>query len=149
MGPLGYARFLFLKHRNDTADGTFAWDKEGHFLNVNPKPTPGPGIKNHLQQFVYLYGTNLGDFRWVSQLIWVIGLLLIAFAWNDQRRFIQVLRVAIIGSFLYLLMFEGGRSRYLIQSLPPILLLITFTAETSVARWRRLFAWGAVATDDE
>lgn len=142
MGAWGYAKFLLMKHRNNTADGSFAWDKEGSFINENPKPTPGPGLKNHLQQFVYLYGTNLGDFRWLSQLVWVIGLLLIAFAWEDQRRMTQILRVTIVGAFLYLLIFEGGRSRYIIQYLPAFIMLITLVADRSIKRWRRLFSWG-------
>ncbi len=149
MGPFGYIAFLFKKHRNNTADGSFAWDKEGSFIDENPKPTPGPGIKNHLQQFVYLYGTNLGDFRWVTQVIWVFGLLLILFAWDDQRGLIQVLRVSVIGAFLYLLIFEGGRSRYLIQYLPAFLLLITLVAERSLKRWRQLFTWSEYPETDE
>ncbi|WP_155286350.1 TIGR03766 family XrtG-associated glycosyltransferase [Lacticaseibacillus zhaodongensis] len=142
MGPLGYAKFLVQKHANNTADGTFAWDKEGHFINDNPKPKPGPGVANHIKQFVYLYGTNLGDFRWFAQLLWCLCLLLIAFAWGKRSLFIVALRVGIIGSFLYLLAFEGGRSRYLIQTLPNFLLLASLLAPTTINELQRLTKWG-------
>lgn len=35
----------------------------------------------------------------------------------------MILKLSIIGSLMYLLLFEGGRSRYLIQFLPQIILL--------------------------
>ncbi|WP_461215071.1 TIGR03766 family XrtG-associated glycosyltransferase [Lacticaseibacillus sp. GG6-2] len=149
MGVLGYLQFLVHKHYNNTADGSFAWDKEGSFINSNPKPKPGPGLKNHLQQYVYLYGTNLGDFRWWSQALWVIALGLIFLAYSDQHRVMQLLRVTIIGAFLYLLAFEGGRSRYLIQYLPAFLIMATLAAPTSLRRLQRLFAWGRKPIADE
>ncbi len=138
MGPLGYAKFLFNKHRNDTADGTFAWVKEGHFINENPRPK-GTGFAGYLRQFVYLYGTHLGDFRFISQLWWIIWLFMIAFGWHNHQKFVQLLRLAIIGGFLYLLLFEGGRSRYLIQFLPAFLLLATLVADDSWRFFKNLY----------
>lgn len=147
MGVGGYLVFLVHKQYNNTADGSFAWDKEGSFINENPKPKPGPGLKNHLQQFVYLYGTNLGDYRWWTQAMWVVALVLILVSSGERRRDLQVLRVTIIGAFIYMLLFEGGRSRYVIQYLPAFLILLSQLAKDSVLRIRRLFAWGDYALD--
>lgn len=130
LGPVGYAKFLILKHRNNTADGTFAWVKEGHFINENPTPQE-TGFSGFLRQFVYLYGTHLGDFRYISQVWWVFLLGLVAFGWHNKQKMTQLFRLAILGGFAYLLLFEGGRSRYLIQYLPVIILLATMVANDS------------------
>ncbi|RRK11677.1 hypothetical protein D1831_00970 [Lactiplantibacillus garii] len=139
-GAWGYARFLVAKHRNNTADGTFAWVKEGHFINENPIPKRG-GFSGWLRSFVYLYGTRLGDLRFMSQVWWVVWLALIAFAWRDQRTFVQALRLTIIGGFSYLLIFEGGRSRYLIQFLPAFLMLATLVYQESFNWFYRAHRW--------
>ncbi|WP_082620366.1 TIGR03766 family XrtG-associated glycosyltransferase [Secundilactobacillus collinoides] len=128
MGALGYAKFLIAKQRNDTADGTFAWVKEGHFIRANPVPNE-KGFAGTLRSFVYLYGTRLGDFRFFAQVTWVLLLIMVAFGWRDKRKLSQIFRLSIIGGMMYLLLFEGGRSRYLIQFLPAILDLGTLTGQ--------------------
>lgn len=139
-GFWGYLTFLVKKQRNDSADGSFAWIKEGHFIQQGTKPT-GTGFARGLREFVYLYGTRLGDFRYLAQAWWIVWLIMIFFGWRDQRKFTQVLRLTIIGAFLFLLLFEGGRSRYLIQYLPAFLILGTLSFQYSLTRLRRLFQW--------
>lgn len=140
MGMWGYIQFLFKKQRNNTADGTFAWVKEGHFINENPIPNTS-GFAGTLRSFVYLYGKNLGDFRFLAQLWWIILLILIAFGWRDQRKISQVMRLTILGGFLYLLIFEGGRSRYLIQFLPAFLILATLVYDQTFDYFKRIYRW--------
>lgn len=132
MGLLGYAKFLVEKQRNNTADGTFAWVKEGHFINENPVPNE-KGFAGSLRSFVYLYGTRLGDFRFFAQVTWVFLLFMVAFGWRDKRKISQICRLSIVGGMLYLLIFEGGRSRYLIQFLPAFLILGTLTGQQAFA----------------
>lgn len=139
-GVVGYTKFLVKKHRNNTADGTFAWVKEGHFINENPIPK-GKGWAGQLRQFVYLYGKRLGDFRFWAQAWWVIWLILIAFGWRNQRRTNQVMRLTILGGFLYLLIFEGGRSRYLIQFLPAYLILASLVYDQSILFFKHVYYW--------
>lgn len=139
-GAWGYLTFLFTKHRNNTADGTFAWVKEGHFINEDPRPQGG-GFAGTLRQFVYLYGTHLGDFRFIAQLWWIIWLFLIAFGWRNKAKIVQVLRLMIIGGFMYLLLFEGGRSRYLIQFLPAFILLAALVYDQTDAFFKRVYHW--------
>lgn len=140
MGPIGYLKFLFKKQSNNTADRTFAWIKEGHFIKGNLNPS-SKGFNGKLRNFVYLYGKNLGDFRYVTQVWWVALLAIIFFNWHDNRRIVQLLRLTIIGGFLFLLIFEGGRSRYLIQYLPAFLLLATVSWSNSWRQVRKLFSW--------
>lgn len=141
-GAVGYAKFLVKKHQNNTSDGTFAWVKEGHFINENPIPK-GKGWAGQLRQFVYLYGKRLGDFRFWAQAWWVIWLVLIAFGWRDQRKITQVMRLTILGGFMYLLIFEGGRSRYLIQFLPAYLILAPLVYDQTFEFFKRVYRWGS------
>lgn len=140
MGFFDYINFLIKKQSNNTADGTFAWIKEGHFINENPKPS-SRGFSGKIRNFVYLYGTNLGDFRYVAQIWWVFLLATIMFNWKDNREIIQMLRLTIIGGFMFLLIFEGGRSRYLIQFLPAFLILATLSWSNSWRWIKNIFSW--------
>lgn len=139
-GVLGYLIFLVEKQRNNTSDGSFAWVKEGHFINENPKPN-GTGFAGELREFVYLYGTRLGDLRFLSQLWWIVWLVLIAFGWRHKSKMAQVLRVMILGGFAYLLLFEGGRSRYLIQFLPAFLILAALVYQETFTWFGQVYRW--------
>jgi len=140
MGITGYLVFLWHKQSNNTADGSFAWVKEGDFIHGSPSPS-ATGLRGKIQNFIYLYGNNLGDFRFWAQTWWCIWLGLIFFAWHDDRKVIQILRLAIIGGFIFLLIFEGGRSRYLIQFLPAFLLLATLGIDATHQKLKWLFSW--------
>lgn len=139
-GFFGYLSFLVRKQSNNTSDGTFSWLKEGHFIIDSQAPS-GKGITLRLEQFYYLYGNNIADFRFLAQLWWMIWLAILAFGWRSKDKINQILRLAIIGGFLFLLIFEGGRSRYLIQFLPFFLLLASNSFESSVNTFKRLFTW--------
>lgn len=65
-----------------------------------------------------------------------------SFGSRSRKKIIQVLRLATIGGFLFLLLFEGGRSRYLIQFLPLFLISASLLAKSSMVRFRQLFSWG-------
>lgn len=136
----GYLWFLVQKQQSNTADGTFAWVKEGNFIAGETKPL-SDGVARQLEQFIYLYGTRLGDFRFIAQIWWCCLLLLIAWGWQERSRFVQMLRLAIIGSFVYLLIFEGGRSRYLIQFLPYFLTLAAMVGSTTWKNWKLTYQW--------
>jgi len=140
LGPLGYAKFLVMKQRNNTADGTFGWLKEGHFFLDNQKPKQN-GITNQLKNYIYLYGEHIADFRFAAQFWWITLLVIIALGFGPRQNLIQVLRLSMVGGFMFLLLFEGGRSRYLIQYLPCLLLLSIFSFERVVANMKRLFGW--------
>lgn len=119
-GFWGYVKFLFDKQSNNTADGTFGWLNEGYFLN---KDTPSTKLGQFMSTYIYPDGKRLFDFKFLAQLFWVILVGIVLFGFRDNKSFTQVLRLAIIGLMVFLLMFEGGRTRYLIQFLPCFIIL--------------------------
>lgn len=135
---VGYLKFLIEKQGRNTADATFSWLLEGHFFR---NKVDNQRVKSGLASFVYPNGDNLDDFRLIAQCAWIIMLTLIAFGWQNQRLVLQALRLGIIGGCLFLLIFEGGRSRYLIQFLPVFLLLATMTSQSAGKKIRALFSW--------
>lgn len=125
-GVLGYLYFLGIKQRNNSADGTFAWLKEGTFFKED---TPNrPGISGFLEDSFYLYGERIADYRYLAQIMWLVVLTPIVLAFYDRKPYINMLRLSILGAFLFLLLFEGGRSRYMIQFLPVFLIFSSIEA---------------------
>lgn len=135
---LGYLSFLVAKHGRNTADATFSWGLEGHFFK---NKADNQRVKNGIASFVYPQGDNLDNFRFIAQIAWIILLTLIAFGWREQRLVVQALRLGMIGGFLFLLIFEGGRSRYLIQFLPVLFIIAAQCSQSAVQRLRSLFSW--------
>lgn len=90
----------------------------------------------------------------MAQLWWITLLVIIALGFGPRRQLLQLLRLAMIGGFIFLLLFEGGRSRYLIQYLPCLLLLGVFSFERAVVNIRRVVDWyqrklqAAIAADE-
>lgn len=125
-GVLGYASFLVRKQRNNTADGTFAWLKEGTFFKED-KPS-SKGVSGFLEDSFYLYGERIADYRYLAQIIWLVILTPVLLAFYDRRPYINMLRLSVLGAFLFLLIFEGGRSRYMIQFLPIFLIFSSIEA---------------------
>lgn len=140
LGAWGYFKFLIKKQGNNTADGTFGWLKEGHFFRENQKPS-NKGITNKLKNYIFLYGRHIADFRFAAQLWWITLLVIIALGFGPRNDLIQILRLSLVGGFMFLLLFEGGRSRYLIQYLPCILLLGILSFDRAVSNIKRLFGW--------
>ncbi len=146
LGTWGYFKFLITKQGNNTADGTFGWLREGHFFRENQKPSDR-GISNRLKNYIYLYGRHIADFRFWSQAWWVFFLSLIALGWGRRSDEIQTLRLSLIGGFLFLLLFEGGRSRYVIQYLPVLLVLAALSVEQAQVNWKKLWQWTKPSPD--
>lgn len=140
-GFFGYLKFLFFKHQANVSDGTFAWLREGNFFKS--KAPDKTWLERFLASFIYPGGKHLADFRYLSQLVWLLILSLICFGkyFEPPVAWIQVLKLGLLGGFLYLLIFEGGRSRYLIQFLPLFLLLATFCFTNAKLWFKRHFSW--------
>lgn len=139
LGIFGYIKFIIKKQGNNTADGTFGWLKEGHFFRENQKPTTKT-ISGKLKNFIYLYGRNIADFRFMAQAWWIFVLSTIALGYESWK-FRDFLKLSLVGGFLFLLLFEGGRSRYIIQYLPVILLLVTLSFAPAIERTKKIAAW--------
>ena len=88
-----------------------------------------------MSSYIYPDGKRLFDFKFLAQLCWVILIGIILFGLSDREEFSQTMRLAIIGLMMFLLMFEGGRTRYLIQFLPCFIILASLCWHDT----RRLF----------
>lgn len=117
-GAAGYLKFLFYKQFNNTDRGDFGWGRDG-----TPQ-VPATPAKNKLQEILrdsyYQQGGRTNNIRFVMQLLWIVTLIgmLFSFGIRNQNEVLIMMKLTVIGAFLYLLLFEGGRSRYLIQYLP-------------------------------
>ncbi|KRM79639.1 hypothetical protein FC84_GL000943 [Lapidilactobacillus dextrinicus DSM 20335] len=118
----GYVKFLIIKHFNNTDRGDFGWGRDG-----TPQKYPDNNserVTNLLRSLYYQQGALSNNIRFYMQIIWVVILFgMLCVPKNNNSTKILILKLTIIGIFLYLLIFEGGRSRYLIQYLPIIILL--------------------------
>ena len=122
-GISGMQNFYIRKQVSDTSDGTFAWGGEGNFLrpfrlnnNVLLKLF---GKRDH-NNFVIGYSSLFEIFE---QVAWEFVLLMLFFCLPFDDYISQLLKYIVVGIFMFLLIFEGGRSRYLIQVLPAIIML--------------------------
>lgn len=124
MGPLKYQAFLVRKQVANTEDSSFHWGKEGEFI----RRKNFTGSQYFLPRKLFLDNDGIARkyqeaFAIVIQLCWIILLANLVFALQKSDYNSQFLKYAIVGFFAFLLIFESGRSRYLIQFLPLIILL--------------------------
>ncbi|MDR0690861.1 MAG: glycosyltransferase family 39 protein [Streptococcaceae bacterium] len=135
LGLVGYFRFLLLKNEHNTRDGSFGWGGEDCLLN------PVIRRKNFISKGIFETFFNGGRGRqkyyFFAQVVWTgIALLMFVFSlvsFSNQSWLIIWLKLSLIAGFVFLLLFEGGRSRYLIQFLPFLLLYAALGAEWSVS----------------
>ncbi|WP_423364016.1 hypothetical protein [Mycoplasma sp. P36-A1] len=124
-GLLNYTKFLFKKFANNVADGDFAYGFDGR--QQKQKKKANFKLQSVLRSFYYPNGQHIKDSKFIMHLSWlftIVGLIL-AYTKKDNY-YILVLKVSILGCLLFLLIFEGGRSRYIIQFLPLIYLVAIY-----------------------
>lgn len=130
--PLTFLQHLYYKHSLTVAEGNLGW----LYRSVENEKTPyiSPLYEftkgNAFAQFIrdFFLNSDKDSFRFYSllkQAVWIIMALGLAFAlWkyrpNDSLNFLSL---AVFGGLLFLQIFEGGKTRYLIQFLPQILIL--------------------------
>ena len=133
-----YARFLAQKQIYNSADGTFAWAYEGYTKLLYPK-------KNNIAQRLFFkegYATKSernSSFTFPIQIIWTVTLLLVLFTLLDSSLTVQIFKYSVVGFFMFLLLFEGGRSRYLIQFLPFLIALGSIGADKLIIKLKQIF----------
>lgn len=126
-GFLGHTIFLLQKHFNNTDRGDFGWGRDGTpQLPMNPSKNK---VQSILRDLYYQQGYKTNAIRFYMQIIWIIMLFGMLYSFKAIQEFSNTLdtliciKLTVIGAFIYLLIFEGGRSRYLIQYLPFFLIL--------------------------
>ncbi|WP_081754378.1 hypothetical protein [Lactiplantibacillus fabifermentans] len=139
-GPVNYLKFLVQKQVNNTADGSFGWGADGIFLIVNH--VTSARLNHTLPRVLFTDGgvvrLNSYEYRFYAQLLWSIVLLLLLLAGRQAGWKSQLFKYGIVGGMMFLLLFEGGRSRYLIQFLPMYFILAAVSAERV---WRQVESW--------
>ncbi|BBC61612.1 hypothetical protein QQG09_00275 [Melissococcus plutonius] len=139
-GPMGYVKFLFNKYAYNTQNGDFGWSKDG-------KPIFNKPAKNKFQLFIhevysYQHARNK-DLRFFMQCIWLVVLVGMLFSYKEVKnaKIGLILKLSILGGLFFLLLFEGGRSRYLIQYLPMFYLLagLGYARHFSVSDEQQIF----------
>ncbi|PNY19346.1 glycosyltransferase family 39 protein [Streptococcus parauberis] len=123
---------LLYKQSATVKDGSLGWNykdasKEGAFF-INPM------YQNHKDNRIYNFFRNyiiytdrptFNYYRVFLQIIYIIMIIgfVISFIKVNNSLISQTLAIAVFGGLLFLLIFEGGKSRYMIQFLPQIILL--------------------------
>ncbi|EKK20424.1 hypothetical protein [Fructilactobacillus florum] len=121
-GIFGMIQFFIAKNYSNTSDGSFGWYRgDGPYTDTS-KPT-----KNLMQNIYYQNGKYYNDYKLIVQVLWILLLSLIILGIGYLSEFSQILRLGALGGLTFLLIFEGGRSRYLIQFLPMFLMLATLS----------------------
>lgn len=127
-----YVKFIVVKQQRNMSDGDFAWGVEGRYM------PPFKATTSHVQGIIRsIYSFNAShqaDRAFVVQIVWIallIGLIIQVLTCGDIQDKTLILQIAIAGGCLFLLLFEGGRSRYIIQFLPELVIV-------AAAGWHRL-----------
>ena len=132
-GPIGLLGHLYTKQSLTVAEGTLGW----LYRDVEYEKTPviNPLYEPYTKDLpvakwirTYFLSTDRPQYRFyefVKQLVWIVmaaGLVLVYLKKKNDDEF-RFLSLAVFGGLLFLTIFEGGKTRYLIQFLPQILLL--------------------------
>lgn len=141
-GTTGYIKFLFSKQISNTSDATFGWRNDGGgfgFLvpfsdNKNP-------LINKIQQ---IYVSNNSERDWsgnslIVQIVWVFTLFSMLATLPNAQLKVQLLKYTVVGGMLFLLIFEGGRSRYMVQFLPFVIVLAATGTDSIITTLKMVF----------
>lgn len=130
-GPVGYIKFLLtIKQAYNTRDGMFGWTVDG--VDAIPRKA-----KNIFQNYNYPIGNLFSVHQILAQFLWILIIALSLFSLNSKDIKVVLLQLAVVGGMLFLLLFEGGRTRYMIQFLPPIQLLAIYSYRDFIYRTKK------------
>ena len=132
-GPFGLIGHIYYKQSLTVAEGTLGWlyrdvqyEKTPYINPLYAKRTKNNGFAKWVR--TYFLSTDRPQYKYyefIKQLIWIVlsaGLLGAYLKRRDTDDF-NFLSLAVFGGLLFLTIFEGGKTRYLIQFLPQILLV--------------------------
>lgn len=127
-----FSEHLFYKFHQTVYDGTLNWiylepsKEKSAFISPLYIYTKDNAVAEWIRQtIIQKDGKNFDLYRLVKQPIWVmvsLGLFLTAWSYRKERQ-VNFLLLSVFGGILFLMIFEGGKARYLLQFLPQILLL--------------------------
>ncbi|MBB1168549.1 glycosyltransferase family protein [Lacticaseibacillus paracasei] len=123
LGFVSYLQFLAGKQIRNTDRGDFSWGQEG--IPQPPFNRTKGSLQDRIRSVYLIGGRHQADMSFYYQVVWLlalVGILLSLVKVNPVKdKWVSILILSMLGAFLYLLLFEGGRSRYLIQYLPTLM----------------------------
>lgn len=123
LGFVSYLQFLAGKQIRNTDRGDFSWGQEG--IPQPPFNRTKGSLQDRIRSVYLIGGRHQADMSFYYQVVWLlalVGILLSLVKVNPVKdKWVSILILSMLGAFLYLLLFEGGRSRYLIQYLPTLI----------------------------
>ncbi|WP_330218243.1 hypothetical protein [Streptococcus sp. X13SY08] len=120
---------LFYKYYWITNEGMFGWFQERVLNEASPLDSAWLmnfqqwTISKLVRTYVYVEGENYNYYARAIQMVWILISFGIAFyPFFYREKFYPLwMQITVFGALLFLMIFEGGRTRYLIQFLPAII----------------------------
>ena len=124
---IGLSNFVINKQQHNSS--LASWQR-----NTGPVSwslVPKLKLHNKFQSMLRNIFTKNDFFYWNGYLIfiqavWVIVIIGMILAYDNDSFFVQINKYTIVGGFIFLILFEGGVSRYMIQYLPFMMILSVF-----------------------
>lgn len=138
-GISNYGKFLVQKQLNNTADGTFSWGAD--VLKVSNHANSVTRNRTLIRRLFAKQGVtqaNTFEYRFFEQIVWSICLVLALYAFKFDAWRVQLFKYGVVGFMMFLLIFEGGRSRYMIQFLPLLLVLASISGTRLISQLRQV-----------
>lgn len=110
-----------------SAEGLMGWQVENvlHEENMISNRFSNTSIAQKLRSLILVNFSDFYRYSVVFQILWIViilGMILYSIFFPDFKNSLNLwVQITIFGGILFLMIFEGGRSRYLIQFLPAIL----------------------------
>ena len=128
-GVDGYLQFLLLKERNNTSSGTYSMGSE-LWVTKDYQGLKNKKMTADIEKYLYPDGEEVIIYKLWAQIIFVIvafGVLASSWKSVENRDLLEHRQqLSVLGGILFLLLFEGGRSRYLMQFMPVIILVSSY-----------------------
>ncbi|MCK4027538.1 hypothetical protein HCC70_04185 [Streptococcus suis] len=130
-----FAQHLVVKLNNTLYDGTLNWiyrspelEKTTYISPLYPL-TQNNGLAQWVRETILEKdGENFKAYQLVKQICWILLVIGLVYSVThyvpDERR--QFVILTVFGGILFLMIFEGGKARYLLQFLPQIVFMAAF-----------------------
>lgn len=136
-GPVGYLKFLAVKFNNNVANGNFAWDGVVAYRS-NLIHQPATRLSQVSSWFNYPDGRYRNWMRFINQITWITLLAFVLVSSSikslTKNPLLRLCQITIIGVLFYLLIFEGGTTRYLFMWLPCFIISGAYGIDKSVSK---------------
>ncbi|HFI0149478.1 TPA: hypothetical protein ACGO3A_000521 [Streptococcus suis] len=122
---------LYFKYYWMTNEGMFGWfqervlNEDSYLDNEGLRNFQNWKISKFVRNFIYVGGERYYFYAGAIQIVWVIlsfGLFVYAFYYKESPYQLWM-EITVFGALIFLLLFEAGRTRYLIQFLPAIIVV--------------------------